>query len=494
MRRESLHISRRAFLDAAGATLAAPAQAAPERSALMSGAPLQVKPVFLWTLPNRREYASWRPYGGLATRAEVDQEARRIADEVRKLAACAEFPVEAQPVAAVNSAAEAASAADAGADVFLVYAYNGPRQWLETIEHSRKPNIMFLRHKSGPFYCWYENAHYRFLRVNEDTPQQPYMDFDDVVVDDYAELLWRLRALYGLKNARGTRSLAIGGLRSYSVPGQLYGPAHVRVVWGYTLVPVSEEEVAARVAKARQDPALAAEAERRTAALLAEPGVTLSTERKFVVNTFLALAVFKELMQEHNCSNVGVANCMGSIIRVLDTPPCLLFSLLNDEGYTAYCHTDYTHTPPGVLLRWISGKPSFIANTHYPHAGMVTLAHCATPRRMNGRDCEPTRIMTHYESDYGAATRVEFTKRQVVTTLIPNLTCTKWTGFRGVIENVPNYPACRSQIDMKIDGDWRALLHGMPGFHAVLCYGDYLREVGYALKKTGIQWRNFSAD
>jgi len=195
MRRESLHISRRAFLDAAGATLAAPAQAAPERSALMSGAPLQVKPVFLWTLPNRREYASWRPYGGLATRAEVDQEARRIADEVRKLAACAEFPVEAQPVAAVNSAAEAASAADAGADVFLVYAYNGPRQWLETIEHSRKPNIMFLRHKSGPFYCWYENAHYRFLRVNEDTPQQPYMDFDDVVVDDYAELLWRLRAL-----------------------------------------------------------------------------------------------------------------------------------------------------------------------------------------------------------------------------------------------------------------------------------------------------------
>ena len=66
--------------------------------------------------------------------------------------------------------------------------------------------------------------------------------------------------------------------------------------------------------------------------------------------------------------------------------------------------------------------------------------------------------------------------------------------FRGVIEDVPNYPACRSQIDMKIVGDWRALLHGMPGFHAVLCYGDYLREVGYALKKTGIEGRNFSAD
>ena len=490
-------ITRRGFLDAVGGTAAmttvGTTAAAAQPGTLFPGAPLRVKPVFTWSLPTKRELASWRPYGGLTTRAAIDEEARRIADEVRKLAATAEFPMEAQPLATVNSAAEAAAAADTDTDAFLVYAYDGPRQWLETIEHSRKPNVMFLRQKSGPYYCWYENAHYRFLRVNEDTLRQPYMDFDDVVVDDYAEALWRLRALYGLKNARGTRSLAIGGLKSYSVPGQTHGPAHVRDVWGYTLATVSEEEVTDRVASARQDTAAMADAERRAADLLAEPGVTLATERKFVVNTFLALGVFKKLMKEHNCSNVGVANCMGSIIRVLDTPPCLVFSLLNDEGFTAFCHTDYTHTPPGVLLRWISGKPSFIANAHYPHAGSITMAHCATPRRMNGRDNEPTKIMTHFESDYGAATRVEFTKGQTITNLVPNLTCTKWVGYRGKVADVPNYPACRSQIDMQIDGDWRKLLQDMPGFHTVLCYGDYLREVGYALKKTGIAWENISA-
>ncbi len=111
---------------------------------------------------------------------------------------------------------------------------------------------------------------------------------------------------------------------------------------------------------------------------------------------------------------------------------------------------------------------------------------------MNGRDNEPTKIMTHYESDYGAATRVEFTKGQVLTNLVPNLTCTKWLGYRSKIVDVPNYPACRSQIDMAIDGDWHKLLHDMPGFHTVVCYGDYLREVGYALKKTGIAWQNVS--
>ena len=37
------------------------------------------------------------------------------------------------------------------------------------------------------------------------------MDVDDIVVDDYGEVLWRLRAMYGMKNAKGTRMLAIGG-------------------------------------------------------------------------------------------------------------------------------------------------------------------------------------------------------------------------------------------------------------------------------------------
>jgi hypothetical protein len=45
---------------------------------------------------------------------------------------------------------------------------------------------------------------------------------------------------------------------------------------------------------------------------------------------------------------------------------------------------------------------------------------------------------------------------------------------------------------MEIDGDWRRLLKDMQGFHAVTCYGDYLREVGYALKKAGLEWENVS--
>jgi len=460
---------------------------------LRAGAPLRVRPVLTWQLYERRELTSWRGYGGLNSPADVDQEVNRIEQELKKLAAEADFRMELLPLARVGSDAEAAAAAQSDTDVLLVYAYAGAVGWLERLAASGKPNVMFLRHRSGPLYLWYEIAHYRFLRKSEDAMREPHMTVDDIVVDDYGEVLWRLRALYGLKNALGTKVLALGGLQSYSAPGTKFGPEHAQKVWKFQIHVVSFDELRQRMAQARANAQLLQQAERQTQDLLAQKNVSLHTERKAVVDSFVALHVIRQMMNELGATNLGVAHCMGGLIPILGTPPCLVTSLLNDEGYTAFCHVDFTHTPPGVLLHHISGKPSFVSNSHFPHHGMLTLAHCAAPRRMNGKDSEPTKIMTHFESDCGAATKVEYTKGQVITNIIPNLTCTKWFGFRGKILDSPNYDACRSQIDMEIDGDWRRLLRELEGFHTVTCYGDYLREVGYALRRQQIAWENYSA-
>ena len=456
-------------------------------------AALRIKPVLTYQIERRQDKTSWRSYGGLQTQDNVDEEAGRINTELKELASQAEFPIEVLPIALVDSEQRAAETAGAECDVLLVYAAGGHQVY--KLVASKTPNIMFLRHKSGRHYLWYEIAHWRLLRRNGDTFEEPNMDVDDIVVDDYGEVLWRLRALYGLKNAKGTKMLAIGGLAAYSEPGQRLGPAHAKEVWNYDFEIISEAEFAQRLGKARADESTMKDVERQTSELLALPNITLETDRKFVVNSFLALRVCKELMTESGATNFGFANCMGrSVIEMLDTPPCLVLSLANDEGYTAYCHTDLTHTLPGVLLRWIAGRPTFVCNSHFPHHGVFTVAHCAAPRKMNGKDYEPTKIMTHFESDYGAATKVQYTKGQIVTVIIPNLRCTKWQGFRGKIIDSPSHPACRSQIDIAIDGDFRKLLTEMQGFHVQVCYGDYLREVGYALKKVGkIEWQNFSS-
>ena len=461
---------------------------------LPPGKPLRVLPVLTYALPRPQEKTSWRSYGGLATPEDVAAEAKRIEAELKKLAAGADFPIQPLPVVLVDNQQKAEQAAKSDCDAILIFAAGGNGQaWFPPMAAAR-PCVMFVRHKSGPHYLWYEIAHWRFLRRNGDAIVETRMDVDDVVVDDYGEVLWRLRALGGLNNAKGTKMLAIGGLQAYSQPAQQLGPAHAKEVWGYQIEIVPYEDFTRRLAKARGDETVMKRAQQRTDALLKLPNVKLATERKFVVNSFLALGVCEDLAKETGATNFGFAHCMGrTVIEMLDTPPCLVLSLANDEGLTAYCHTDLSHTMPGVLLRWIAGRPTFVCNSHFPHQGIFTVAHCAAPRKMNGRQVEPATIMTHFESDYGAATKVEYTKGQVVTVIIPNLHLTKWQGFRGRVLDSPSNPACRSQIDIQVDGDWRRLLREMEGFHTQVCYGDWLREVGYALKKLEkIEWQSFS--
>ncbi|HCS48047.1 MAG TPA: sugar isomerase, partial [Candidatus Aminicenantes bacterium] len=49
-------------------------------------------------------------------------------------------------------------------------------------------------------------------------------------------------------------------------------------------------------------------------------------------------------------------------------------------------------------------------------------------------------------------------------------------------------PICRSQIDIRFKCDDRTLAKRMPGFHWMTAYGDFTRELPYALKRVGIEW------
>ncbi len=453
---------------------------------------LRVKPILVYDVPERKDRTSWRGYGAVHTHEAAREEAGRIEKELRALEEKAEFPIEFEPVAVLDSQARLPQATGGDTDLFLLYAAGNCTQWPQD---ATAPMLMFVRHRSGPFYLGYEIAHWRFLRGSGDQFTRQEYDADDVVVDSYDEVLWRLRAMYGLKNAKGTKMLTIGGLRAYSREAQENGPRTAKELWGYDFVDVSNEQFAKRLADSRADQQSVRMVEEQTAALLSLPNVKLQTDRKFVFNSYMALHVCRQLLRETGCSNFGFSQCMGhEQIAMLDTPACLVLSLANDEGYTAYCHTDLSHTLPGVLLRWTASRPTFVCNSHYPYDGLFFVAHCQAPRRMNGVDYEPATIMTHYESDYGAACKTHYAKDQVVTVVIPNLRCTKWQAFRGKIVGAPSYPACRSQMEIEVDGDWRRLLREMEGFHTQIVYGDYTREIGYALKKLGgeIQWDCFS--
>jgi hypothetical protein len=450
--------------------------------------PLKVKPVLVYSAPQRRPQTSWRSWGGIHDQAAADREAGRIRKELETLKSQGDFPVEFLPLALIRGKGEVASLSDLSkSDVLLVYAAGG---WLDTFDalhEAGKDMIFFCRHKSGPVYLWYEIISPRYLRQHTDTLAVQGIDDGDVVIDSQDEILWRLRSLCGLKNTLDSRIVAVGGPGAWAQPEGVV-PDLVRKKWRFDIRTVSYDELGKLIQEARADQAAVNQARTRAEAYLASGNTTLETDRAFVDNAFLLDQVFRYILKEADCKNLTINSCMGTIMPLSKTSACLPLSTLNDDGYLAFCESDFVVIPSGVLLANISGKPVFLNDPTYPHDGIITLAHCTAPRRMDGRKIEPARILTHFESDYGAAPKVEMRRGQVLTNIAPDFKSERWLGIPAVIEDAPFMPICRSQIDVRFTCDSHTLAKRMPGFHWMTGYGDYGRELGYALKRVGIQW------
>ena len=439
----------------------------------------------MYRVAQPRQATSWKSWGGVQTDEAAATEAGRITNELQALASRAEFGLEILPVTKVQTVEQAQRARQADHDVMIVYPATGSGQLLQACAGNDGKAILFVRHRSGPVYYWYEALSVKYLQTNKDQVETGALSVDDVVVDDGEELLWRLRAFYGVKNFLGSRIVALGGvIGKYAAEA----PQVATEKHKFEIIQVSYADFEPRITAALADRDLVAQAERWTGQYLAIPGTTLDTERPFVVNAFVLYRLFKDLMGEHNASAFTIKDCMSTIMPMSKTTACLTLGLLGDEGLIAFCESDFVVIPAGILLRYIAGKPVFMHNSTFPHKALVTCAHCSAPRRMDATRYEPTRIVTHYESEYGAAPKVEIPKGQEVTFIDPEYAAGRWLGFKGTVADNPFYEVCRSQQDVTIQGDWTRLLNEVRDSHWMMAYGDYVREVGYATRRIGIRW------
>ncbi len=453
---------------------------------------LRVQPVLIYQIFKPRPQTSWRPWGGLFTEKEVAEERARIGRELEAIARTAAYPMEFLPLREVRSVEEGKAVAAGGYDALLMYPASGSVRLLESVSRPDTPAVIFVRHRSGPVYEWYEIVHPRFLRKTDDDWGQPGADAMDVVVDETADVAWRLRALGGLKHTQGRRVLCLGGASGWGAGGRR-APQLARERFGLDLVEVSYDELGRRLQAARKDEKLVKQASLEAGEYLGRKGVKLETRREYVDNAFLLTHVLRGMMREAGATAFTINNCMSTIMPIGETTACLPLSLLNDEGYLAFCESDFVVIPSGILLQAISGLPVFLNDPTTPHHGLVTLAHCTAPRKMDGKNPEPVRMVTHFESDYGAAPKVEMRIGQKVTNIIPDFSFKRWVGFEGEIAANPFLPICRAQIDVGFGCDSYKLASAMRGFHWMTCYGDWRKEVGYALGKAGIEWVDMTA-
>ena len=450
--------------------------------------PLIVKPVLLHDLPQRQEKTSWRNWGGVDSPEAAEEEVRRIRGELATVKHKADYPIEYLDIVKVTNV-DQLSPDDPdmkGCDLILLYGAGFP---INGIQNFGKDVIIFQRWRSGPVYYQYEGVSARFLRQHTDDQAVPNIKEEDVVTDELEELDWRFRALCGLKNTLNAKIVTIGGASAFSHgDAKMPVPDLVRKVWNFEYHDVGYEELGKLLDEAMADVKTVERAKKRAQDYLKIPGTKLEAVMECFENNFVLDDVFRLLMKRVDTNLITVNACMGPIMSKADTTACMTLSILNDDGYMAFCESDFVVIPSGVLLGNITGKPVFLNDPCYPHKSIITLAHCTAPRKMNGKTYDPVRIMTHFESDYGAAPKIDFPLGTLTTNIVPDYRSERWVGVKGVICDVPFRPICRSQFDIKYDCSDLLFARRMPGFHFMTCYGDYTKELGYALRRVGIQW------
>lgn len=451
---------------------------------------LRVRPVLLYATPAPKKQTSWKSWGGVQTEAAASEELARIQAEWAALKKRAEFPLEVLPAAKASSVEAVKAVPRESDELRVVYPATGSGTMLRAAVGEQSDALIFVRHRSGPVYYWYEALSTRYLRkssVAYGTAGAPRVSVEDVVVDDPQELLWRLRGWCGLRTFIGTRILALGGTWGKYAPE---APQVAREKFGLEIVETGYEDFGRRMASALKDSGRMAQARAWTDQYLKLGGTRLETGREFVVNSFVLYGVLKELMQEQGAEAFTIQSCMGTLMPLAETTACLALGLMNDEGIPAFCESDFCVIPACLLLRAVCGRPVFLHNSTFPHNGVVTCAHCTAPRRMDGARYEPVRLLTHYESEYGAAPKVEIPVGQEVTFVNPEYATCRWVGMKGTVEANPFLPICRSQQDVRIHGDWKRLLDEARDSHWVMAYGDWLKECGYAAARAGVKWES----
>lgn len=227
-----------------------------------------------------------------------------------------------------------------------------------------------------------------------------------------------------------------------------------------------------------------AERMRRGAKRIVEPTI------KDTLNSARAYVTAKQLLHEEQANALSM-DCLGMVsAKLVPTPPCMAWALLQDAGVTAGCEADLWGAMSLVLTSYLLDRPGYM-NDPVPETvkNLLVAAHCTSGTRIRGFDKPPAPYILrwHSESALGVSVQVLWPEKEPVTLIRFQGPDSVIVDTGTVVGNVSTPPAggCRTSVEIKMDDveDCRDVL----GFHQVVTLGNHRSEVEAFCQLYGIK-------
>jgi hypothetical protein len=222
---------------------------------------------------------------------------------------------------------------------------------------------------------------------------------------------------------------------------------------------------------------------RRRAKKIVEPNVTDT------FNCARAYVTAKRLMADFKANALSM-DCLGMVSsKLVPTPPCGAWAVLQDQGITAGCEADLYGAVSLMMTSYLLDRPGYM-NDPVPETAHNSLivAHCTSGTRLNGFDkpAAPYILRNHSESALGVSVQVLWPERQPATLVRFTGTDEMIIDTGKVLRNIETSGphigpraigqvagGCRTSVELQMDNieDCR----DVKGFHQVVTLGNHRR-------------------
>lgn len=196
------------------------------------------------------------------------------------------------------------------------------------------------------------------------------------------------------------------------------------------------------------------------------------------VNSMRAYVTAKRLMAAEKACAISM-DCLGMVsAKLVPTPPCGGWTLLQDEGLTAGCEADLFGAVSMMMTSYLLDRPGYM-NDPVPETvkNLLIAAHCTSGTRIAGFDqpAAPYILRDHSESSLGVAMQILWPVGEPVTLVRFSNPNEMIIDTGKVVSNVDTPPAggCRTSVEIAMDNieDCR----DVKGFHQVVVLGNHRR-------------------
>ncbi len=198
------------------------------------------------------------------------------------------------------------------------------------------------------------------------------------------------------------------------------------------------------------------------------------------VNSARCYTAAKRLLADEHANALSM-DCLGMVqAKLVPTPPCGAWTILQDEGITAGCEADLHGATSMMLTSYLLDRPSYM-NDPVPETArnLLIVSHCTSGTRLEGfgKARADYNLRSHSESNLGVSVQVFWPVGAPITLVRFGNTNELIVDTGTVVSNVDTPPAggCRTSVEVKMDNveDCRDVL----GFHQCVTLGNHRRTV-----------------